>query len=457
MMMPNAKKAAQAGFSIFEMMVVLLVISALIYELTPAIGRARTYLTMRLMAWQMGQVERGLQAYVAPNEAAVEAATSNGTTTAVITVATLQAGGYLWSGFTNEALNGGSYVGIARRIAAGQLETLVIATGGKPLTDSACGLLAKLLGGDGGCVSAHSPTQVTGSGGWTALISNFPGNPYSMPVGTPAVGTYFSGANIVSPYLDRYPVGGQTEPQTMHAPINMNGNAVNNASTMTANTEMYSPLFGDLTNPGTYYVQPAGTSMINRLIAAGRASTSGLSPDDIPGGWGGGFRTFDITASGTVGAGYNTGSGSLMPSYLNSSGFYTTGLVQASGTGTFGGAVYASVVYQTSDRREKFDIKPIEDPWMLLTPVVGERYRLKGTGETKLGVLAQDVEKTMPELVSESPDADHHKTLNYEGLMGPVIAAMQQDHEELVALKAEMGKKQIISLNFFGLHISLSH
>lgn len=65
-----------------------------------------------------------------------------------------------------------------------------------------------------------------------------------------------------------------------------------------------------------------------------RIATSGLNPNDLPSGWAGGVRTYDLYASGTVGA----GTGKTVNAYMNSagnifaSGNLTAGTIKSNGT-----------------------------------------------------------------------------------------------------------------------------
>ena len=82
---------------------------------------------------------------------------------------------------------------------------------------------------------------------------------------------------------------------------------------------------------------------VNRNMVVGeRLATNGLNPNDLPAGWGGGLRTGDVYASGTVAA----GNGGNIPAYMNSSGniyasnsVATSGNMSASGSLTVGGNV----------------------------------------------------------------------------------------------------------------------
>ena len=51
------------------------------------------------------------------------------------------------------------------------------------------------------------------------------------------------------------------------------------------------------------------------------------------------------------------------------------------------------------------------------------RFDWKDSGESSLGVIAQDLEKVLPELVSET---DGVKSVNYNGIIGVLIQAIKE-------------------------------
>lgn len=88
----------------------------------------------------------------------------------------------------------------------------------------------------------------------------------------------------------------------------------------------------------------AGTINDTSLKVAGNAqfnnriSTNGLNPNDLPTGWGGGVRTWDLYAVGAVA----TGSGGNMPTYMNSNGnIYASNAITSDGTVTAKGNINA--------------------------------------------------------------------------------------------------------------------
>lgn len=72
-----------------------------------------------------------------------------------------------------------------------------------------------------------------------------------------------------------------------------------------------------------------------------RLGLMGYDPNDLPSGWGGGLRTLDVYAAGTLA----TGSGGNLTSYMNATGVHTQSNITASGNITAGGDITGNGVY----------------------------------------------------------------------------------------------------------------
>jgi len=86
---------------------------------------------------------------------------------------------------------------------------------------------------------------------------------------------------------------------------------------------------------------------------------------------------------------------------------------------------YTGVIVDVSDRKMKDDIQPLTDALPRLLSLDGVSFVMKGDTKKmrELGLIAQDVEDVYPELVHETPDGT--KTLNYIGLIGPLVEAVK--------------------------------
>ena len=99
------------------------------------------------------------------------------------------------------------------------------------------------------------------------------------------------------------------------------------------------------------------------------------------------------------------------------------------------GVVTASDFNSTSDRNLKDNIRPIENASELVGKLEGVHFTWKSSRAETCGVVAQQIEEHLPQLVQTGDD---HKTVNYNGLVGVLIAAVREQGEMIAALKAEI-------------------
>jgi hypothetical protein len=86
------------------------------------------------------------------------------------------------------------------------------------------------------------------------------------------------------------------------------------------------------------------------------------------------------------------------------------------------GTLAATNVNSTSDEALKGNITTIENALELVNQLRGVEFTWKETNEQSLGVVAQEVEKVLPELVK----TDDFKSVNYNGLIGVLIEAVKE-------------------------------
>lgn len=96
-------------------------------------------------------------------------------------------------------------------------------------------------------------------------------------------------------------------------------------------------------------------------------------------------------------------------------------------------------IYNSSDERLKHDIKPIEKPLDKFAQINGYSFVLNRGDEKKYGVIAQEVEKVFPEIVVNS--AEGYKTVDYMGLIGPLVAAVKELKLENDKLRSILDKQ----------------
>ncbi|MBI5361185.1 MAG: tail fiber domain-containing protein [Planctomycetes bacterium] len=90
-----------------------------------------------------------------------------------------------------------------------------------------------------------------------------------------------------------------------------------------------------------------------------------------------------------------------------------------------GNIVYTGTITDISDERLKENIKPITNALEKLLGINGVYYNLKDSTIKQIGVLAQDVQKTLPESVSLVGDKDY-LGVDYTSLVPVLIEAMKE-------------------------------
>ena len=107
------------------------------------------------------------------------------------------------------------------------------------------------------------------------------------------------------------------------------------------------------------------------------------------------------------------------------------------------GAIRADEYITTSDRRLKSKIEEIEG-LEIIRKIKAVRYTRDATGKTEYGLIAQEVEEVLPELVTTEKHSGL-KAVNYQGLISPIIQSVQELDQRCEMDKAQM-KKEITAL-----------
>jgi hypothetical protein len=93
------------------------------------------------------------------------------------------------------------------------------------------------------------------------------------------------------------------------------------------------------------------------------------------------------------------------------------------------GSIYASGdITSGSDMRFKTMINTIENPISTLKELRGVSYYLKNvsTSTRKIGVIAQEIEKALPEVVTTDDSPDHYKAVSYGNIVALLIEAVKE-------------------------------
>ncbi len=110
------------------------------------------------------------------------------------------------------------------------------------------------------------------------------------------------------------------------------------------------------------------------------------------------------------------------------------GNVDVTGTVSAGGSVL------TSDERLKTNIKPLDsaDSLAKIQNIQGKTYNLKSDEDrnTQYGVIAQEIEQILPELVSEGQDGI--KKVNYIGVIPVLVEAIKEQQKQINSFIARL-------------------
>jgi hypothetical protein len=104
------------------------------------------------------------------------------------------------------------------------------------------------------------------------------------------------------------------------------------------------------------------------------------------------------------------------------------------------GDIIAFTATAISDINLKDNIETIPNALNKVNQLKGVTFSWKESKETSAGVIAQDVEKVLPEIVKEKTIRDNApaKTVNYDGLVGLLIEAVKELTSEVEELKKKL-------------------
>lgn len=288
--------------------------------------------------------------------------------------------------------------------------------------------------------TANSVLTANGSGGWTwQSVSSVGGNTITVtndtltttplfPLFTSSSTGSISGANVDTSGLSYIPSGagslgiGTTSP-TRNLDVNgdarirggiydVNNNVGGASSVLTAN------------GSGGWSWQPVtATGAINGITITD--DNTGIRYPLFTSATSGSVTGQFVDSNGLV---YNTatnclGIGSLTP----------TSRLDIVGDVKVAGIITATDFNSSSDKTLKHDIHVIENPIEKVLQLNGVRFNWNETGKPSVGVIAQEVEQVLPELVSNTDP----KSVNYNGLIGLLIECVKEQQKQIDELKVK--------------------
>jgi hypothetical protein len=206
---------------------------------------------------------------------------------------------------------------------------------------------------------------------------------------------------------------------------------------------------GTVTSTGSANYIPmftSGTNVGNSVIYQDAANEVGIGTT-TPG------YTLDVNgrvnaASSSGNGGYistgnygGTGTAAYFPSGIWSNGatswiygnvYFSSGSTWITNTGD----AHFKAFYYESDRNLKQNIQPLSDSLSRVQQLEGVNFEWKKDGTKSVGLIAQDVEKIYPELVST--DENGMKSVQYGNLVAPLIEAVKEQQKQIEAQQKEI-------------------
>lgn len=105
---------------------------------------------------------------------------------------------------------------------------------------------------------------------------------------------------------------------------------------------------------------------------------------------------------------------------------------------TSGGISVTGDVTSSSDENLKENIQPIADALAKVQQINGVSFNWKDSGRPSIGVIAQNVEKVIPEVVTEN--AEGSKSVSYGNMVGLLIEAIKEQQASIEKLEARVAE-----------------
>ena len=160
---------------------------------------------------------------------------------------------------------------------------------------------------------------------------------------------------------------------------------------------------GDITGQTPNWLKAASLESTGNLTVGGLFASYGKSLS-CPNGWGCGVHTYDIYADGAIHA----------DKWIEANAFY-----------------------YTSDASLKTNVYSLENSLEKVMNLEGVSFNWKDGGKSSIGLIAQDVEKVLPEVVNTDNGL---KYIDYGKLTALLIEAIKEQQKEIELLKAEIEK-----------------
>ncbi len=442
----RAMRNFNRGFTLIELVIVLGITGLIFSGLWGLLTSGSTALQAQSAAQQYRQVIEAMRKYVASG---VYAAEADGTFVAVPpTIADLKTANLLPANFNTTDAYGNAITTAVNTISASRMQwRFVVYSGTRAATptvllpDKVGAQISSLIGSEGGFVYANATDGCAASAAAAIITACGAFNSFAMPLadfnilagrGRIVAQAYTVDSNTgTAPWLYRK-ASTSAEQRTMQE--NMLFNAGLSLSMQTSNILM-----------GNGNIIMGGTGSIS--MGAANGATSGATGALYMGGAGirnvtqinqgpaSGQPNLSIFANNlamTSNTSIDVVSGSTFNVSTTSGSAATLSIV---GRGTADTFEAGKFIY-TSDVNTKENLRPIENALSRVLQLRGMNYDWKGTHGSDMGLIAQDVQKVFPELVTRI--SDKRLGVDYPKMIAPIVEAIRQLKMENDALRAKV-------------------
>jgi hypothetical protein len=217
---------------------------------------------------------------------------------------------------------------------------------------------------------------------------------------------------------------------TEYFSINVGRNGASNDSSILTSEKLRITASGNVgigtTNP-TSALDIVGNAKVSGVVTATKFVGDGSLLTNLPSGGSSGGGTSSQWTTGATGI--TTTSNVGIKSTTPTSALDVTGDVKVSGI------ITATDFNSSSDINLKTNIQTIENPISKLFEINGVTFNWIENEKASVGVIAQDVEKALPQLVN---DMGSHKVVNYNGLIGLLVECIKHQQRQIDELKEHM-------------------
>jgi len=322
---------------------------------------------------------------------------------------------------------GGTFTVTSNATSANTASTIVARDGSGNFT---AGTITGALSGNASTATTLATGRTIGMTGdvvWTSAAFDGSGNvtgTATIQANSVALGTDTTGNYVASVANGSYLTGGGGASEGTALTLGVDATSANTASKVVARDGSGNFSAGTITAALTGNASTATTLQTARTING--VSFNGSANITL--------TLADLGYTGATNANYITNNNQL----TNGSGYTTFTANQSLDTSssvTFS-TVTAANFNTTSDRNTKTDITPISGAVSKVQQLGGYSFTFKDSGEKSSGVIAQEVQAVLPELVQEGGEG--HLTVQYGNMVGLWSEAIKEQQAQIDALTAKL-------------------